>query len=210
MRSFALPFLLLLLAGFVTAQSSNKGQAFPRSLKPMARFSFRSTGAIASGNTNPMRNICFSLDPDGTYLIARTTKWAGREVYQGKLTAEDMSRFTDMLKQVDFTNKPLGAGPVLRGSESFVAEVTRNEKTIHANWFDPDEREPFPAAVTRIIDWLQNFNVENAARLKDSELSTSAICPGWGEPLQPNSAAFECPNEATPSVPAVNSPKAWF
>jgi len=191
---------LLLTGSAALAQSTSKDSpGLPRkTVRPLARLSYKSVGAVAYGDTTSQSSsICFELERDGHYRLARLTRLDGREIYQGNLSADDLSQVSEMLKSVEFT-KPFGGGPVLRGSESLVAEISRNEETIHAHWLDPDRKQPFPAAVLKIVDWLQHFKVEDATRLDDNGLGTSSICPGWEEPLRPQSAKLECPYQQTP------------
>jgi hypothetical protein len=81
-----------------------------------------------------------------------------------------------MLKSVDFAKTFRGAS-VLRGSEPFVAEITRDEEAVHAQWLDPDRKQLFPTAVRKMVDWLPHFNVEDATLLDSNSLGRSSICP---------------------------------
>ena len=191
---------LLLTGSAALAQSGSKDSPqLPRkTVRPLARLSYKSVGAVAYGDTaSQSSSICFELEQDGHYRIARSMRPDGTELYQVNLSADDLRQVSDMLKSVEFT-KPFRGGPVLRGSESFVAEITRNEETIHAHWLDPDRKQPFPTAVLKIVDWLQHFKVEDATRLDYRDLGTSSICPGWGEPLRPQSAKLDCPSRQAP------------
>ena len=183
----------LLLAALVlssVALSQSRTQSQSKDL-PLARFSYQRVGAFTSNsNDHSSRNICFEVEPSGAYRISRETK-LGKEIYQGNLTSDELSQVKEMLQKLDFADQTARrAGRVLRGSESFVAETTRDEQTLRSRWFDPDREQPFPASVHALAKWLQDFDPENATRLPDTGLGTASVCPVWGQPLEPQSARW--------------------
>jgi hypothetical protein len=89
-----------------------------------------------------------------------------------------------MLKDLDFDGSR--GGVVLQGAERFVAEITREGKTIHYVWMNPDHQRPFPNSAARVINWLQDFEAEGASPLTLRELSEHPICPpASAKPVQP-------------------------
>jgi hypothetical protein len=182
----------LVLSSVAFSQSRTQNQSKHLIFKqPLARFSYQRVGRFASPNDHSSRSICFEVEPSGAYRIARETT-LGKEIYQGDLTSDELSQVKEMLLKLDFADQTARGGRlVLRGSESFVAETTRDEQTLRSRWFDPDRKQPFPESVHVLTNWLQDFDPENATRLPDTSLRAASVCPVWEQPLEPQSASWK-------------------
>jgi len=189
MRSkvFLLPLLLACCAAF--PQSSKENSLPRRSVTPLARLSYAKTGAVQSGDPQGSPNICFMLEQNGHYRIEKKiTKSGGTEISQGLLSADEVSRVSQLLKNVA-SAEPTTGGWVQRGAERFIAEIQQDDQTRRLRWIDPDHTRPFPESVTRIVNWLQDFKTESSSF--SQTLPIPSVCPVWSEPLQPQSAKLE-------------------
>jgi len=129
------------------------------------------------------------LEQNGRYRIEKKiTKSGGTEISQGLLSADEVSRVSQMLKSVAGA-EPTTGGWVQRGAERFIAEIQQDDQTRRLRWIDPDHTRPFPESVTRIVNWLQDFKTESSSF--SQTLPIPSVCPVWSEPLQPQSAKLE-------------------
>ncbi len=129
--------------------------------------------------------ICFVVFRNGQYRFSKHTV-TGIVAVEGKLSDDQLSQIDKMVNKLDFKKENL-AKVVRRGSESLLAEVSGSGGgRVRAVWTDPDHKEPFPEAVTTLVDWLQTFKAEPGAHaLTDQELRQKPICPpAFSAPLQ--------------------------
>jgi len=103
---------------------------------------------------------------------------------QGTLSPDQLTRLRTLLKSLDFQTGEVGA--IRKASESLIAEVVRDGKTVHSVWIDPDHERPFPDSAIRVVNWLQDFEAQGSSPLTLRELSDRPICPSASEkPLHP-------------------------
>jgi hypothetical protein len=149
----------------------------------LARLSYDSTYVSEERGQQYSSRLCFEVYRDGHYRISRVTK-KGTENLGGTMPQEQVSQLANLVKKIDFDSK--GGGIVRLGSETFVAEIARGDKTRRYIWVDPDHHRPFPDPATDVIQWLQDFKAQGATPLTASERSMMQICPRMSDnPVQP-------------------------
>ena len=79
-----------------------------------------------------------------------------------------------------------GAVVVRSGSESFMAEVSREDGVQRLLWMNPDREDPFPQAAAQVVDWLQRFEPKHGERFVDAEFPE--VCPQLGPGVRPSFA----------------------
>jgi hypothetical protein len=176
---FIVTLILLASSSLASAQSKEPG-----SDSLLARVSYNGGSSLIDRDMQEgYPQSCFALYRNGYYQILRTTK-DGTESFQGTLSQHQRLHLGRMLKDLDFDGSR--GGVVLQGAERFVAEITREGKTIHYVWMNPDHQHPFPNSAARVIDWLRDFEAEGASPLTLRELSEHPICPpASAKPVQP-------------------------
>jgi hypothetical protein len=143
--------------------------------------------------------ICFSIDRSGHYEMRRLTMKGGApylqgtphpELLQGTLPSVELGKLEKLLGDPEFvklTDAP--ASILLKGAETFVAEVPRDTGVQRVVMSDADGQNPFPHSVRRIVSWLQQFKDEGAEPL---DVSAPDICPSRTlQPVHPNIAALQ-------------------
>jgi hypothetical protein len=151
----------------------------------LARLSYSST-YVWDLHQDRSPQICFALYRDGYYRLSRKSRNApgGTENLQGTLSPDQLTRLRTLLKSLDFQTGEVGA--IRKASESLIAEVVRDGKTVHSLWIDPDHQRPFPDSAIRVVNWLQDFKAQGSSPLTLRELSDRPICPSASEkPLHP-------------------------
>jgi hypothetical protein len=157
----------------------------------VARLSYGST-YFWDQNQDRSPQICFALYRDGYYRLSRKSRSApdGTESLQGTLSSDQLARIRTLLKNLDVETGEVGA--IRKASESFIAEVVRDGKTVHSVWIDPDHERPFPDSAIRVVNWLQDFEDQGSSPLTLHELSDRPICPSASEkPLHPVIASLD-------------------
>ena len=185
--------LVLLASTFVWGQQPQIGG--PASL--LARMSFTSSWVPSGFGSFPQ--ICFSVDRSGHYEMRRMTMKGNAEfvegtphteLLQGTLPPRELKKLEMMLHDPEFRTLPKsGGGILLKGAETFVAEVPRASGAQRVVVSDTDRENPFPPSAQRIVNWLQRFKAEGAEPLDVSALD---ICPsGALQPVKPDTALLQ-------------------
>jgi hypothetical protein len=112
------------------------------------------------------------------------------ELLQGTLPPKELKKLEMMLHDPEFRTLPKsGGGILLKGAETFVAEVPRVGEVQRVVTSDADGENPFPPSAQRVINWLQRFKAEGAEPL---DVSAPDICPsGALQPVKPNTALLQ-------------------
>ena len=160
----------------------------------LARLSYSNTMMEYSGAQS--RRVCFAVYDSGLYRLWRPDPLhinsgdldPAHVLFEGQLTTEQMLQFRTMMKQLDFRSRE--GGLVQMGAESFLAELPNNGKTIRFKWVNPDHRHPFPRAVSRMVDWLQDFEPHNSTQLALREMSDTPVCPSANDNPLPLTAGL--------------------
>ena len=214
---------LIVIASVVLASAFVSGQetAIVGGTSPLlVRMSFTSFWAADYGpeGMEGSPRICFSVNRNGHYLMRRlTTKVSTEslqetphgkvkillgtphtELLQGTLSSGELEKLKKLLEDPDF-RKLTGSSPrlLLKGAETFVAEVPREDGVQRVVRSDADGENPLPRSAERIVNWLQHFKADGAEPL---DVSDQDICPsGAIQPLhpatallQPSSSSGEC------------------
>lgn len=151
-----------------------------------ARLSYSNTMMEYSGAAQP-RRVCFAVYDSGLYRLWRPDATnLGLDdpdpvhvIFQGALTKEQMRQLGAMLKNLNLNSD--GDGFIQQGAESFLAELVNAGRTERFTWVNPDHRRPFPPAIARIVDWMQDFRPHNAAKVTLRDLSDISVCPSANE-----------------------------
>jgi len=160
----------------------------------IARLSYGNT--LMEYSDGAPRRVCFAVYKSGLYRLWRPNTMdlkpgdpdPARIVSQGALTQEEMRQLTTMLRQLNF--KSQGGGIVEQGSESFLAELIQNGRTERLKWVDPDHRRPFPQVISRIVDWMQDFEPRNSRQITLQDLSNVSVCPSANDNPLPLTAGL--------------------
>ena len=175
----------LLYAGNSSAESGGRIQDD----QVLARLSYQNGYGADWREREDSPRICFALYRDGYYKLFRVKQYTNESV-EGMLPRDNFARINKLLKELDSDINR--GGVVLRGSESFNAEIISEKQTIHFVWVDPDHERPFPDSVKSIVKWLQDFKPNDASPLTIRELSNQPICPhASGKPLEPKISRLE-------------------
>lgn len=183
MRSALAAFSTTVLLAAVVASAQVKKNAEDGIL---ARLSYSNTMMEYSGAAQP-RRVCFAVYDSGLYRLWRPDATnLGLDdpdpvhvIFQGALTKEQMRQLGAMLKNLNLNSD--GDGFIQQGAESFLAELVNAGRTERFTWVNPDHRRPFPPAITRIVDWMQDFRPHNAAKVTLRDLSDISVCPSANE-----------------------------
>jgi hypothetical protein len=113
---------------------------------------------------------------------------------QGTMSAEQLQQLQSLLESSDFRTLSGKHGALIRESaETFAAEIPKAgeevvDGTFLVEWLNADGESPFPASVTKVVDWLNHFKPSDAKPLARSEFQD--VCPSAGMRfLQPSVAA---------------------
>src|SRR6202140_5381672 len=184
---------VLLASTFAWGQQPQIGGPAPL----LARMSFTSSWVTSRFESFPQ--ICISVDRSGQYQMRRVTMKGNAEfvegtphteLLQGTLPPRELKKLEMMLHDPEFRTLPRsGGGILLKGAETFVAEVPRASGAQRVVVSDTDGENPFPPSAQRIVNWLQRFKAEGAEPLDVSALD---ICPsGALQPVRPDTALLQ-------------------
>lgn len=164
----------------------------------MARLSYDNTGVSLQGN---VRNVCIAVFRDGDYRIVRSLDDGQTQRLHGKMPKEEFRQLSTLLEAADFRNLTGDHGGLIRQeAESFAAEIPLGYRW-HADgtgtwftrdpwqrrWLNGDGESPFPASVSKLVDWLQRFQPKDGKSFEYTEYPD--VCPVGGlRLLQPSVA----------------------
>jgi hypothetical protein len=157
----------------------------------LARLSYESSPVV---RREGVRHICVSVNREGEYRIVRSPQEGQTQRLQGRLSSEQMKQIEMLLGSDDFRNlSGSHGGLILQEAESFGAEIGRREdETQRLQWLNADGKNPFPASVAKVIDWLKHFEPTNGKSFVYAEYPD--VCPAGGlRLLQPTVAANQHP-----------------
>jgi hypothetical protein len=185
------PKTLLMAAILLVASSSIAQERYLfRDPGLMARLSYDNSGVLQQGN---VRHVCIAVSRDGEYRIVRWTVLEPIERLHGKMPKEEFSRLSKLLGASQFRNLSGDhGGLILQESESFAAEIplgdrgrddrTRawpeHEAAWRLQWLNADGESPFPVSVSKLVDWLQDFQPKDAKSFEYAEYPN--VCPTGG------------------------------
>jgi len=203
-----LPLLKVVFSAAVLLVSvSLWAQAVQQDSDLMARLSYdRSTVVAREGEG--VRQICIAVSRDGEYRIVRSLESGQTQRLQGKMAKEPLEQLKAMLDSAGFQALSGNHGGLIRGeAETFGAEIPlagsepapgieiapnphmQNEipRAHRLQWLHADGESPFPAPVSKVVQWLKHFQPTHAETVEDVQYRD--VCPSVGlRLLQPSMA----------------------
>jgi hypothetical protein len=191
----------LLTAAILLVASCSIAQERYRSPDPdlMARLSYDDSGVVRQGN---VRHVCVAVSRDGDYRIVRSLDDGQTQRLHGKMPKEEFRQLTKLLGAAEFRNLSGDHGGLIRqDAESFAAEIPLRDgwhqdgagnwlehEAWRLQWLNPDGESPFPAAVSKLVDWLQGFQPKDGKSFEYADYPD--VCPARGglRLLQPDVA----------------------
>jgi hypothetical protein len=169
----------------------------------LARLSYDVSGVVRPGN---VRHVCIAVSRDGEYRLVRSTGSGPTKRLHGKMPQEEFNQLSDLLGAAELRNLSGYHGGVVRQeAETFGAEIPvgdrshldrtqqRPEPAWRLQWMNGDGRNPFPAAVSRLVDWIEQFQPKDGNTFEYSDYPE--VCPTVGvRLLQPSVAENSHPN----------------
>jgi hypothetical protein len=143
-------------------------------------------------------DICIAVSVTGNYRV--TMILDGRPQHlQGTMPDDKLRQLKTLLSSHDFRGLSGDHGGLLRqNAETFAAEVVMQSdatgvlRTQRLQWLNPDDNNPFPQSVSKIISWLKDFEPKGGKEFVYSEFSD--VCPSRGfRLLHPAVAATQTP-----------------
>jgi hypothetical protein len=114
---------------------------------------------------------------------------------QGKMPDDKLEELKTLLSLPDFRSLSGDHGGLLRQkAETFASEIMEPnaDGVQHLQWLNPDDNNPFPEPVSKIILWLKDFKPQGGKQFVYSEFSN--VCPSRGfRLLQPSQATNSRP-----------------
>jgi hypothetical protein len=163
----------------------------------MARISYDS--GIASQQN--VRQMCIAVTQDGEYRMVRFLNGGNTERLHGMIPKEEFHQLAKLLSAPDFRYQPNDhAGLIRQEAQSFAVEIPLGDR-LHkdgvlewiepeawrSQWLNANGEQPFPASVSKVVDWLQHFQPKDGKTFEYTEFSD--VCPAQGfRLLQPSVA----------------------
>ncbi len=191
------PKTLLTAATLLLASSSIAQERYhPPDPDLMARLSYDNSGMVRQGN---LRHVCAAISRNGDYRIVRSLDNGQTQRLHGKMPKEELRQLTKLLGAADFRRLSGDHGGLIRQeAKSFAAEIPLRDgqdaagnwvehEVWRMQWLNPDGESPFPASVSKLVDWLQGFQPKEGKSFEDAEYPD--VCPVGGlRLLQPSEA----------------------
>jgi hypothetical protein len=198
---------ILLAAAVLLGASSSIAQDPYHSPDPdlIARLSYDNSGAVWRGN---VWRVCVAVSRAGDYRIVRSLENGQTQRLHGKMSKEEFRQLTKLLGAAEFReaaeSRSLSGdhgGLIRQEAESFAAEIPLGDRwhedgvlskwleheTWRLRWLNADGERPFPASVSKLVDWLQSFQPKDGKSFEDAEYPH--VCPAAGlRLLQPSVA----------------------
>jgi hypothetical protein len=195
---------MLITTALLGAASISIAQEAYQSPDPhvMARLSYDNSGVVQQGN---MRHVCIAVSSDGEYRIVRSTDTGKTERLHGKMPKEEFSQLSKLLGATEFRNlSGYHGGLVHQEAETFGAEIPMRNPSHHdtapqwpgpawrLQWLNGDSGNPFPASVSRVVDWVKRFQPIDGRTFEHADYPD--VCPTGGlRFLQPSVAGNSHP-----------------
>lgn len=191
---------MLLTTALVVAASISVAQERYHSPDPdvMARLSYDNSGVLQQGN---VRHVCIAVSRDGEYRIVRSLPLVPTERLHGRMPKEELSQLSTLLGATEFRSlSGYHGGLVRQEAETFGAEILlRNSSHLDTarqawrlQWVNGDAGNPFPASVSRLVDWIKRFHPDDGKTFAYTDYPD--VCPTVGvRLLQPSVAGNSHP-----------------
>jgi hypothetical protein len=189
---------ILLAAAFLVAASSAIAQELYHLPDPelMARLSYDNSEPARPGD---LHHLCIAVFRNGEYRIVRGWHDRPTQRLRGKMAKEESRQLLALLDSDEFRNLSGSHGGIIReNAEIFAAEIPLRDESRadgiekwseawRLQWLNGDGQNPFPASVSKVVDWLQHFQPKDGKSFDYAEYPD--ICPAGGlRYLQPSLA----------------------
>lgn len=143
----------------------------------LARFSYQG-----------VQHICVAVSRGGDYRLVRSLDNGQTLRLHGKIRDEQLQPLRKLISDPHFRSLSGDhAGVIRQESESFGAEILRESGAQRLQWVNADGESPFPGSVSKIVDWLENFQPTGGKPFEFAEYPE--VCPSGGlRLLQPSVA----------------------
>jgi hypothetical protein len=194
----SLKTLLTVAIFFVTSSSIAQEPYHFTDPDLMARLSYENSGVLLAGAA---RHVCVAVSRDGEYRIVRSLDNGQAQRLHGKMPKEELAQLSNLLRAADFRSlSGEHAGLIRQKAEKFAAEIPLGDRlrvdgarkrleheSWRLQWLNADGASPFPASVSRVVDWLQHFQPTDGKAFEYTEYPD--VCPTGGlRYLQPSVA----------------------
>ena len=184
------PKTLLVVAILLVASVSIAQEATPSADAALrARFSYDNSGFAQPGS---VMHVCFAVSKDGDYRIVRSLDNGETQRLHGKMPKEEFRQLTNQLEAAELRKlSGYHGGLIRRESESFAAEIPLRDgwhqdadgnwvehEAWRLQWLNPDGESPFPAPVSKLVDWLTRFQPNDGKSFDYAEHPD--VCPAGG------------------------------
>ena len=166
----------------------------------LARLAYDTTAVTSREN---VRHVCLSITNEGEYRIIRSTLYTPTQYLHGRMSKDQFQDLKNLLSSKEFRSQRGNIGLIRQESESFGAEMPVHLSEIkkradgtyalppseawRLEWINADETAPFPESVGKVVNWLQNFQPNDAKEFSYAEFPD--VCPfGVLRLLQPSIA----------------------
>jgi hypothetical protein len=148
----------------------------------LARFSYQG-----------VQHICVAVSRGGDYRLVRSLDNGQTQRLHGKIGEEQLRQLRKLISDPHFrTLSGNHAGIIRQESESFGAEILRDNGAQRLQWLNADGERPFPGSVSKIVDWLEHFQPTGGKPFELAEYPE--VCPSGGlRLLQPSVAENQRP-----------------
>ncbi len=182
---------LLLTLSILLPASALWGQQVdkPSDSEPLARLAYDTSAVTRRGDVT---HICLAVTRDGEYQIIRSTNDEPTQYLRGQMAKQDFEKLKALLTSPKFRSQPSHDGALIRQeAESFRVEI-RGPVRRHGDgtriwdesdawrlqWLNPDDTDPFPDSIAKVVNWLQSFQPKNGKEFSYAEFPN--VCPSGG------------------------------
>jgi len=183
----------------VTSGAIAQERLHPPDPNLMARFSYDKTGVVM--RQGDLHHVCVAVSRDGDYRIVRSLDNGQIQRLHGKMAEEEFRQLTNQLEAAELRKLSGYHGGLIRQeSESFAVEIPLRDgwhqdeagnwvehEAWRLQWLNPDGESPFPAPVSKLVDWLRRFQPSDGKSFDYADYPD--VCPAGGlRLLQPDLA----------------------
>jgi hypothetical protein len=164
----------------------------------MARLSYDNSGAVQNENVH---HVCIAVSHDGEYRIVRSLENGRSQRLNGTMAKEELDQLSKLLESSQLRKLSGDHGGLVRQqAERFAAEIPLGDrsraevtpegfeqKAWRLQWLNGDDENPFPASVSKVVDWIQGFQPKDGKSFDYADYPD--VCPAGGlRFLQPSVA----------------------
>jgi hypothetical protein len=180
----------MISAAILLVATTSFAQQTYRSGRPdlMARI-FYDSGIASQGDIHQM---CIAITHDGEYRMVQLLNDSNVKRLHGTVPKEEFHQLVKLLSAPDFRSLSNDeAGLIRQESQSFAIEMPLSDHLLlqfdsalqwyeawRLQWLNPNGERPFPAPVSKVVDWLQHFQPIDGESFEYAE--SSDVCPAQG------------------------------